>query len=107
MIASASQSLEAYLIIGAGLFGLGLFGMAVRRTFFGMLIASELILCGASVNFMAFGRFTAPDPVAGQVATLFVMAIAAAEAVIVLSIILAVYRLYRSIETDGPSDMHG
>ena len=56
---------------------------------------------------MAFGRFTAPDPVAGQVATLFVMAIAAAEAVIVLSIILAVYRLYRSIETDGPSDMHG
>ena len=98
MIASASQSLEAYLIIGAGLFGLGLFGM---------VIASELILCGASVNFMAFGRFTAPDPVAGQVATLFVMAIAAAEAVIVLSIILAVYRLYRSIETDGPSDMHG
>ena len=107
MIASASQSLEAYLIIGAGLFGLGLFGMAVRRTFIGMLIASELILCGASVKFMAFGRFTAPDPVAGQVATLFVMAIAAAEAVIVLSIILAVYRLYRSIETDGPSDMHG
>lgn len=45
--ASLSQSLETYLVIGAALFGLGLFGMAMRRTFIGMLIASELILCGA------------------------------------------------------------
>ena len=105
--ASLSQSLETYLVIGAALFGLGLFGMAMRRTFIGMLISSELILCGASVNFMAFGRFSAPDQATGQIATLFVMAIAAAEAVIVLSIIIAVYRLYRSIETDAPSDLKG
>mgnify|MGYP000511771643 CR=1 FL=1 len=81
--ASLSQNLETYLVIGAALFGLGLFGMAMRRTFIGMLIASELILCGASVNFMAFGRFSAPDTATGQIAALFVMAIAAAEAVII------------------------
>lgn len=102
-----SQTLEAYLVIGAVLFGLGLFGMALRRTFIGMLIASELILCGASVNFMAFARFSSPDQATGQIATLFVMAIAAAEAVIVLSIIITVYRLYRSIETNAPSDLKG
>lgn len=53
--ASLSQNLETYLVIGAALFGLGLFGMAMRRTFIGMLIASELILCGASVN--AYGSW--------------------------------------------------
>ncbi len=105
--ASLSQNLETYLVIGAALFGLGLFGMAMRRTFIGMLIASELILCGASVNFMAFGRFSTADTATGQIAALFVMAIAAAEAVIVLSIIIAVYRLYRSVETDAPSDLKG
>ena len=56
---------------------------------------------------MAFGRFSAADTATGQIAALFVMAIAAAEAVIVLSIIIAVYRLYRSVETDTPSDLKG
>ena len=106
-LANLSQCLETYLVIGTGLFGLGLFGLALRRTFIGMLIASELILCGASVNFMAFGRFVAADQTTGQIAALFVMAIAAAEAVIVLSIIITVYRYYRSIETDAPSDLKG
>ncbi len=40
----------------------------------------ELILAGSSINFMAFNRFTSPDPVTGQVFTLFIMAVAAAEA---------------------------
>ena len=106
-IFNLSQHLETYLFIGTLLFCIGLMGMALRRTFIGMLIASELILCGVSVNFMAFGRFCSADTSTGQIAALFVMAIAAAEAVIVLSIIIAVYRLYRSVETDAPSDLKG
>jgi NADH:ubiquinone oxidoreductase subunit K len=61
---------------------MGVYGMVTRRTLIGMLIAAELILAGASVNFMAFNRFTAPDPATGQIFTLFIMAIAAAEAAI-------------------------
>ena len=72
-----------------------------------MLISAELMLSGASVNFMAFNRFLAPTPVTGQVFTLFIMAIAAAEAAIVLSIIIAVYRNYRSIETNDVVDLKG
>ncbi len=101
------NSLNTFLIIGALLFGLGIYGMVARRTFIGMLISAELILCGASLNFMAFNRFTAPDPVVGQVFTLFIMAIAAAEAAIGLSIVIAVYRYYKSIDTEDAVQLKG
>ncbi|PID55560.1 NADH-quinone oxidoreductase subunit NuoK [candidate division KSB3 bacterium] len=99
-IFSLYNHLESFLIIGALLFAIGLFGLITRRTLIGMLISSEIILAGASVNFMAFNRFTAPDPTIGQIYTLFIMAIAAAEAAIGLSIIIAVYRSYHSVNTE-------
>lgn len=102
-----SNCLTTYLVIGALLFGIGVYGMVQRQTFIGMLISAELVLSGASVNFMAFNHFLAPDPVVGQVFTLFIMAIAAAEAAIALSIIIAVYRNYKSIETDETVDLNG
>ncbi|HQB40039.1 MAG TPA: NADH-quinone oxidoreductase subunit NuoK, partial [Deltaproteobacteria bacterium] len=87
--------------------GIGIFGLVRRQTFIGMLISSELVLSAASINFMAFNRFLAPDPTTGQIFTLFIMAIAAAEAAIALSIILAVYRNYRSIDTTDLKDLEG
>lgn len=102
-----SNSLHTYLVIGALLFGIGIYGLVQHQTFIGMLISAELILSGASLNFMAFNRFLAPDPTVGQVFTLFIMAIAAAEAAIVLSIIIAVYRNYKSIDTEDVVDLQG
>jgi NADH-quinone oxidoreductase subunit K len=99
--------LNTYLVIGAMLFGFGIYGLVSRRTLIGMLIASELVLSGASMNFMAFNRFLAPDPVIGQLFTLFIMGIAAAEAAIAVSIVMAVYRNYKSIDTEDIVDMHG
>jgi len=104
---SLSNNLDTYLVIGILLFVIGLYGMINRKTFIGMLISAELILSGASINFMAFNHFSAPDPVVGQVFTLFIMAIAAAETAIVLSIIIAVYRNYKSINTDSVADLEG
>jgi NADH-quinone oxidoreductase subunit K len=101
------NSLSTYLVIGAMLFGIGIYGLVTRRTIIGMLIASELMLAGASVNFMAFNRFTAPDPVIGQIFTLFIMAIAAAEAAIGLSIVVAIYRNYTSIDTEDLVKLKG
>lgn len=101
------NSLELYLVIGALLFAFGFYGMLGRSTLIGMLISAELILSGASVNFMAFNRFLAPDPTVGQIFTLFIMAIAAAEAAIALSIIIAVYRNYKSIKTDEMVELKG
>ena len=99
--------LGTYLVIGALLFGFGVYGLVARKTVIGMLIASELVLSGSSVNFMAFNRFLAPDPAVGQIFTLFIMAIAAAEAAIAVSIVVAVYRNYKSIDTEDLVDLQG
>ncbi len=101
------NDLNTYLVIAAILFGIGTYGIVTRRTLIGMLIAAELILAGASINFMAFNRFTSPDPVTGQVFTLFIMAVAAAEAAIGLSITIAVYRQFKSIDADDTVQLKG
>lgn len=106
-ILTISNSLQTYLLIGAVLFGLGVYGMLQRRTFIGMLISAELVLAGASVNFMAFNRFVTPDPTVGQIFALFIMGLAAAEAAIALSIIIAVYRNYKSIDTEDVVELEG
>ena len=106
-ILTLHNSLTTYLVIAALLFGMGVYGLTTRRTLIGMLIASEMVLAAASLNFMAFNRFTAPDPAVGQIFTLFIMAIAAAEAAIGLSIVIAVYRNYHSVDTEDLVDLQG
>lgn len=102
-----SEQLNVYLMIGALLFAIGIFGFLRHRTLVGMLISGELILAGASLNFMAFGHFRASDSITGQAFTLFIIGIAAAEAAIALSIMIAVYRNYRSIEARDLKEMEG
>jgi NADH:ubiquinone oxidoreductase subunit K len=99
--------LTTYLVIAALLFALGVYGMVSRRTIIGMLISAELMLAGASTNFLAFNRFLAPDPAIGQIFALFIMAIAAAEAAIAVSIMIAVYRNYKTIDTNDLSQPSG
>ena len=98
---------HVYLILAALLLAIGLFGMMRRRTFIGMLIAGELIFSAASLNLMAMNRFFAPDPTVGQVFVLFIMGLAAAEVAIALSIIIAVYRNYRSIDSRELAELKG
>lgn len=101
------QNFSVYLVVAALLLAIGLFGMIRRHTLVGMLISGELIFGAAMLNLMAVNRFFAPDPATGQVFVLFVMGLSAAEVAIALSIIIAVYRNYRSIRTDELSEMGG
>jgi len=101
------NSLGTYLVIAAALFSLGLLGVLQRRNLIGMLIAVELMLNGANLNFMAFNRFLAPEPAVGQIITLFVMGLAAAEAAIGLSIILALFRRIHSINVERAQQLKG
>ncbi len=107
MMLALSSQLNTYLIIGAFLFAAGIYGLIQRPSLIGMLISGELVLSGASLNMMAFNRFLAPDPTVGQIFTLFIMGIAAAEAAIALSIIIAVYRNYKSIDAEDLQDLQG
>jgi NADH:ubiquinone oxidoreductase subunit K len=96
-----------YLVLAAFLFAAGVYGIIRRRTLIGMLISGELIFSGASLNLMTMNRFFAPDPTVGQIFVLFIMALAAAEVAIALSIIIAVYRNYRSINSRELSELNG
>jgi len=97
----------AYLITAAFLLAIGVYGLIRRRTLIGMLISAELIFSAASLNFMAMNAFFAPDRSIGQICVLFIMGLAAAEVAIVLSIVIAVYRNYRSINAEELTDLHG
>ena len=106
-ILTLSDNLFVYLAVGAVLFAVGIYGMLHRRNIIGMLISGELLLAAASLNFMAFERFLSPTVAVGDVFALFIMGIAAAEAAIVLSIVVAVYRNYKSIDTRDTSELKG
>jgi NADH:ubiquinone oxidoreductase subunit K len=106
-VLNLSSFLQPYLIIAIILFVIGFFGLLYHRTIIGMLISGELILAGASLNLMAFSRFQSPNPVTGQVFTLFVLGLAAAEASIVLALIIAMYRNYQSVQASTLNELKG
>lgn len=101
------NQLNTYLYVAALLFAIGLYGVLARRSLIAVLISVELMLNAAGINFMAFNRFLTPDPAVGQIFTLFIMAVAAAEAAIALSIIMAVYRKLKSINAENVNELRG
>lgn len=89
-----------YLLVSAALFSIGLYGFLQRRNLIAILISAELILNAANINFLAFGRFTDIDKAIGQIYSIFVIGLAAAEVAIGLSIVISIYRRFRSINVE-------
>ena len=102
-----NPTLTGYLIVSLILFGCGIFGLIERRNLVGLLISIELMLNAASINFMAFNYYLAPGTVVGQIMTLFVIGLAAAEATLFLGIMFAIYRHYRSINIEKVVHLRG
>ena len=96
--------LHHYLVVGAVLFCLGLFGVVTRRNAIGVLLGIELILNGANINFVAFSRFgefaVNGHQLDGQVFAIFVIVMAAAEAAVALAIVLNIYNNFQTINVD-------
>ncbi|OPX19875.1 MAG: NADH-quinone oxidoreductase subunit K [Desulfobacca sp. 4484_104] len=101
------NNIETYLYIAVFLFAIGLYGVLARRSLIAVLISVELMLNAAMINFMAFNRFLAPHPAVGQICALFIMAVAAAEAAIGLSIIVAIYRKMKTINVEHATELRG
>jgi NAD(P)H-quinone oxidoreductase subunit 4L len=97
--------LNQFLILGAVLFSIGVYGVLARRNGVLVLMSIELILNAVNINLIAFGARTG-DP-AGQVFALFVIAIAAAEVGVGLAIVLLLYRNRQNIDLDEVASMHG
>lgn len=95
--------LEWYLGLAALLFSIGLYVALARRNAVAVLIGIELMLNAVNINLIAFWRYQfagAEDMLAGQVFTLFVIAIAAAEAAVGLALIISVYRNRKTVNLD-------
>jgi len=86
-----------FLILSAVIFSIGIFGVLTRRNVIGILMSIELILNAANINLITFNKFLGTPDGLGQVFALFVIAIAAASAVVGLALVIAVYRNSKSI----------
>jgi NADH-quinone oxidoreductase subunit K len=92
LAAGGSRSLNAYLTLSGVLFAIGMFGFLARRNAINMLMAIELMLNAVNLSIIAFASFNPALGTSGSVIALLVMAVAAAEATVGLSIVLAIYR---------------
>lgn len=92
--------LEHFLIFSAILFVTGIYGALTRRNIIGILISIELILNAVNVNLVAFSRTTSLSPETGQIFAIFVIAIAAAAAAVGLAIVLALFRVRKTVFSD-------
>jgi NADH:ubiquinone oxidoreductase subunit K len=96
--------LSKFLVIAAILFIIGVAGVLTRRNIIVIFMSIELILNAANLNFIAFSRYLqdtgGTNPMAGQIFTVFIIVVAAAEAAIGLGIVIALYRNRETIWVD-------
>lgn len=92
--------LQHILIFSLLLFAIGLYGVLVRRNIIGILISIELMLNATNINLIAFSKSTSLAPETGQIFAIFVIAIAATAAAVGLAIVLALYRVRKTVYTD-------
>ena len=104
-----------YLVVGAVLFVCGAVCMATKRNAIGVLMGIELVLNGANLNFIAFGSPYLRNSAAGaaglgldgQLMSLFVIILAAAEAAVALAIALNFYNSFNTIDVDQADQLQG
>lgn len=105
---SGATSLSHYLVFAALLFAIGLYGVIARRNAIGMLLATELMLNAVNVNLVAFARSGLVEGQGlGQLFVVFVITVAVAEAAVGLAIILALFKLRKSVNADEVSLLRG
>jgi NADH:ubiquinone oxidoreductase subunit K len=97
--------LEYFLVISTIMFFVGIFGFLTRRNLITILMSVELILNSVNINFVAFNRYLYPDRLQGHFFTMFVIAVAAAEAAVTIAIIINIYRHFTTINVEDVDEM--
>jgi NADH-quinone oxidoreductase subunit K len=98
--------LEHFLVVSAILFSLGIVCVLTRRNAIGVLIGIELILNSACLNFVAFSRYH-DGGINGSLFALFIIVMAAAEAVVALALILALQKRLKTVDLDKTNSLRG
>ena len=92
------MGLQAYLILAATVFCIGLFGVVTRRNTIGILLGIELMLNAVNINLVAFSHFS--GQATGMIFTLFTISITVAEVAVGLAIVIVIFRVRRTVEAD-------
>ena len=92
------MGLQAYLILSAVVFCIGLFGVVTRRNTIGILLGIELMLNAVNINLIAFSRFAGST--IGMVFSVFTICITVSEAAIGLAIVIMLFRVRRTVMAD-------
>ncbi len=90
--------LDAYLVLAALVFVIGLYGVLTRRNAVGILLGIELMLNAVNINLVAFARFH--GDLGGLIFTLFTIAITVAEVAVGLAIVIVIFRVRKTIDAD-------
>ncbi|MEM6445218.1 MAG: NADH-quinone oxidoreductase subunit NuoK [Cyanobacteria bacterium J06642_2] len=93
--------LQFFLLVAAALFCIGIYGLVVSRNVMRVLMSIELLLNAVNLNFLAFSNFLDSGSIRGQVFTVFVITVAAAEAAVGLAIVLSIYRNRATIDMES------
>jgi NADH-quinone oxidoreductase subunit K len=100
--------LQAYLLLSALLFSIGLGGALTRRNAIIVLIGIELMLNSANLNFIAFWRYGSdPKAITGIIFVIFSIGVAAAETAVGLALIISIYRHYKTADVERMDSMKG
>ncbi len=99
--------LALYQMVGLFMLAVGLGGLIWRRTLVGMIISLELMLNGAGLSIVAAAQLTPANAILGQLGALFVMGLAAAEAALILAIVLIVVKRFHTSDAGDISQLRG
>ncbi len=102
-----TPGLPEWLSLCMVLYSIGLYGLLTRRNSIAILMAIEIMLNAAALNFVVFNHFVAPQAVDGHVLALFVIVMAAAEVVVGIAIVVALYRLRGTVDVRRMNTMKG
>ncbi|MBF0289458.1 MAG: NADH-quinone oxidoreductase subunit NuoK [SAR324 cluster bacterium] len=96
-----------WLILSTILFSIGLYGVLIRKSAVGVLMSAELMLNAAVLNFVVFNHFVKPFTIDGELMGIFIIAVAAAEAVVAMAIFVAIFKHKKSIDITHIETMKG
>src|SRR5512141_2552143 len=96
---------QYFLILATVMFFTGIYGFLVRKNLITILMSLELILNSVNINFVAFNKLLYPQHLEGMFFTVFVIAVAAAEASVAIAIIINIYRRLVNIDVEKMEEM--
>jgi NAD(P)H-quinone oxidoreductase subunit 4L len=100
-----SLTLYHYLTLSAILFCIGVYGIMTSKNAVRVLMSTELALAGVSINLVAFSNYITPGMLTGQIFTIFIMTVSAAEAGVGLAIIFNVFKNFKTVDMNKISTM--